>query len=157
MRISNVALRCLPILLIAFLLPKPYNMTLPPDPMAGFAFLLSILLALILVISISMFIYILTFVTLSSIGSRLIIGVAAEFMMGSVIPIPLMPKTLQNILNWFPFRYTSDLPFRIYTGNIAAGEALFGILIQLLWIGILVTAGIFAFKRVMRRVAIQGG
>ena len=157
MRVSNVALRCLPILFIAFFLPKPYNMTLPPDPAAGFAFLLSIMLALVLVITISMFIYILTFITLSPIGSRLIIGVTAEFMMGSVIPIPLMPKSLQNILNWFPFRYTSDLPFRIYTGNIAASEALFGILIQLLWIGILLAAGVFAFKRVMQRVAIQGG
>ncbi|MHB1484214.1 MAG: ABC transporter permease [Saccharofermentanales bacterium] len=157
MRVSNVMLRCLPILLIAFILPKPYGISLPPDISAFLMFVLSLSLALVLVIAISMFIYILTFITLSPVGSRLIIGVAAEFLAGSVIPIPLMPKTLQNILNWFPFRYTADLPFRIFSGNIGYSEAISGMLIQLTWIAALLFAGSMAFKKIMRRVVIQGG
>ncbi|MHB8964038.1 MAG: ABC transporter permease [Saccharofermentanales bacterium] len=157
LRLSNVLLRCLPILIIAFILPKPYGITLPPDFGAGILFIVSLMLALVLVIAISMFIYVLTFITLSPVGSRLIIGIAAEFLAGSIIPIPLMPKTLQSVLNWFPFRYTADLPFRIFSGNIDFEHAIFGIMVQLVWIAVLLFAGSLAFKKVMRRIVIQGG
>jgi ABC-2 type transport system permease protein len=157
MRLSNVLLRCLPILIIAFLVPTSYRMGLPASPLAAFLFLLSLTIALFLVSVISMFIYILTFVTLSPLGARLIIGVAAEFLQGSVIPIPLMPTWLQNVLNWLPFRYTSDLPFRIYSGNIAGVDALFQIGIELIWVIGLFILGAWAFRQVLRRVVVQGG
>lgn len=157
LRVANVLLRCIPILIIAFLLPKPYNMSLPVSAGAFALFLLSLALATVLVIAISMFIYILTFITLSPLGARLIVGVASEFLAGSVIPVPLMPKALQTALNFLPFRYTADLPFRIYSGSIRGGQAAFGILIQLLWIVILVVCGSLAFNKITRRIVIQGG
>lgn len=157
LRLSNVLLRCLPILIIAFLLPAPYHMNPPAGISAALMFLSSMVLALLLVTAISMFIYILTFLTLSQVGARLIVGVAAEFLQGSVIPIPLMPKPLQHILNWLPFRYAADLPFRLYSGSIAGGDALLQVGIQLLWIVVLLAFGNIAFKGVLRRVVIQGG
>ncbi|MDR0286980.1 MAG: ABC transporter permease [Clostridiales bacterium] len=157
MRLSNVLLRCVPILLITFFLPAPYCMNPPSGAGAGLWFLASLLLGSVLVVAISMFIYILTFITLSPVGSRVIITVTAEFLMGAVIPIPLMPAWLQKIMNWFPFRYTSDLPFRIYSGNIAGEEAAFQTVIQIVWILVLVAAGRLAFRSVMKRTVIQGG
>ena len=157
LRLSNMLLRCLPILCVAFFLPKPYNITLPISDIAGILFLASLTLALLLVIAISMFIYILTFITLSSVGSRLIIGVASEFLSGGTIPIPFMPKILQDILSWLPFRYTVDLPFRIYSGNINSTDALTGILIQLIWIALLIVVGNFSFKKIIRGIVVQGG
>lgn len=157
LRVSNVLLRCLPILIVAFFLPKPYNMSMPANMGAAAMFLLSLTLATVLVVAISMFIYILTFITLSQVGSRLIIGVTAEFLSGSVIPVPLMPKVMQTVLNFFPFRYTADLPFRIYSGNIGLQDAVSGILIQLLWILGLLWAGSLAFRKITRRIVIQGG
>jgi len=156
-RLSSAALRCVPILAVGFFLPGAYR--LPPPAGAGAAamFLLSLGLSLFLVSAISMFIYILTFVTLSPISSRLIIGVAAEFLQGAIIPIPLMPARLQRALDFFPFRYTSDLPFRLYSGSIAGGNALFQIAVQVLWTVVLLALGGYALKRVMRRVVIQGG
>jgi ABC-2 type transport system permease protein len=156
-RLSNVLLRCMPILLIAFLLPSNYRMSLPATPVAAVLFIISLTFSLFLVAAISMFIYILTFVTLSPVGARLIIGVAAEFLQGSVIPIPLMPTWLQNVLNWLPFRYTTDLPFRIYSGNIAGTDALFQIGIELVWIIGLLLLGAWAFRRLLRRIVVQGG
>lgn len=85
------------------------------------------------------------------------IGVAAEFLQGSIIPIPLMPEPLQRALNFFPFRYAADLPFRLYSGNITGNDALFQIGIQFFWIAVLLILGSFAFKKIMRRVVIQGG
>lgn len=157
MRASNVMLRCVPVLTIAFFLPQQYRMTPPAGVPAGAMFLLSMCLSLFLVAAISMFIYILTFVTLSPIGARLLIGVAAEFLQGSIIPIPLMPKPLQMVLNFFPFRYASDLPFRLYSGNISGSDAVFQIAIQAIWVVALLAFGSVAFKRVLRRVVVQGG
>ena len=157
LRLSNASLRCLPILAVAFLLPAPYRMSLPAGAAAFSLFLLSMVLALFLVAAISMFIYILTFITLSPIGSRLIVGVAAEFLAGSVVPVPLMPLWLQRVLNFFPFRYISDLPFRLYSGNITGSDAFLQILMQIVWILLLLFLGNRTFGRILRRIVIQGG
>lgn len=157
LRLSNVTLRCLPILTVAFLMPEPYRMSLPAGAVALLLFLLSLLLALLLVAAISMFIYILTFITMSPVGSRLIVGVAAEFLAGSVIPVPLMPLWLQKVLNFLPFRYTADLPFRLYSGSIAGSGAFFQIFIQLFWIVMLLFTGNLMFRQILRRIVIQGG
>jgi ABC-2 type transport system permease protein len=157
LRLANAALRCLPILAVAFFLPGDYRLSLPVSGAAFVMFLLSLTIALFLISAISMFIYILTFITLSSTGSRLIIGVAAEFLQGAVIPIPLMPAWLQGVMNWFPFRYVSDLPFRIYSGNISGADALAQVGIELLWAVGLFALGAWAFRRVLRRVVVQGG
>jgi ABC-2 type transport system permease protein len=157
LRLSNVILRCLPIMTVTFFLPAAYRMSPPAGPVPAALFLFSLCLSLFLVAAISMFIYILTLITLSPIGARLIVGVAAEFLQGSVIPIPLMPEPLQRILNFFPFRYAADLPFRLYSGNISGNDALFQIGIQALWTVGLLVLGSFFFKRVMRRIVIQWG
>jgi len=107
-RVSNTILRCLPVLLIASLLPTPYHLELPAGIDACALFLLSLCLSLFLVTAISMFIYILTFVTLSPVGPKVIVALTAEFLQGSMIPIPLMPTWLQQILNFLPFRYSAD-------------------------------------------------
>jgi ABC-2 type transport system permease protein len=157
MRLSSVALRCLPILMVAFLLPSPYNLSLPASLPAALMFLLSITIALFLVCAISMFIYILTFMTMSQIGPKLIIGVAAEFLQGSVIPIPFMPAWMQSVLNFLPFRYTTDLPLRIYSGSISGSDAWLQIGIEILWTVALIMLGAWAFRRIKRKIVVQGG
>ncbi|MDR1463796.1 MAG: ABC-2 family transporter protein [Oscillospiraceae bacterium] len=157
LRLSSVLLRCGPILIITVFLPARWRMHLPAGPKAAALFLLSLALSLLLVAAVSMFVYILTFITLSPVGARLIIGIASEFLQGSVIPIPLMPKPLQQVLNFFPFRYAVDLPFRLYSGNIAGSDALVQLGIQLAWVVGLVLLGYWAFGRVLKKVVIQGG
>jgi ABC-2 type transport system permease protein len=95
--------------------------------------------------------------TLSSFGARLLIGVLGEFFMGGLIPIPLMPEWLQQILNWLPFRYIADLPFRVYSGNISGQEALFQMGIQLVWLLALLLIGKLWLRKILRHVVIQGG
>ncbi|MDR3086070.1 MAG: ABC transporter permease [Christensenellaceae bacterium] len=157
LRLSAVLLRCLPVLVIAFLLPGDARMA-PPAGFWGLSlFALSLLLSLLLVTAIAMFIYILTFVTLSPGGARLLILTGADFLQGSILPIPLMPPWLQRILDFLPFRYVADLPFRLYSGNIAGSEALFQIGVQVLWIAALLFLGQICFRRILGRVVVQGG
>ena len=96
-RFSGALLRCFPILLIAFFMPEPYRLSLPPDLAAFGLFLVTLILGLLVLVSISMFIYISVFITMSPVGSLLMIGVAGDFLAGGIIPIPLMPVWLQKI------------------------------------------------------------
>ncbi len=156
-RISSALLRCFPILLIAFILPEPYRMSLPPNPTTFLLFLATLTLGLLLLVAISMLIYISVFVTLSPVGSLLMFGVVGEFFAGMIIPIPLMPEWLQQIAYLLPFRLTADLPFRVYSGHIAENEAFLSLGTQLIWIFILVVIGRLALSKALRKLVVQGG
>ncbi|GHV49194.1 ABC transporter permease [Spirochaetia bacterium] len=156
-RISRTIMRCVPIFVIAFFLPEPYRFHLPPDLTALLLFVPAIVLAALLVVTLSMYIYLLTFITLDSLGSRLIFGVTAEFLMGALIPIPFMPAALQRFLNFLPFRYMADFPFRVYSGSITAGDAVAGIGIQCFWIILLAAGGLWGFHSIQKRIVVQGG
>lgn len=157
MRISSAALRCFPVLLVVFFLPAPYALPLPASPAAFALFIAALLLGLLLIVAISMLMYISVFWTMSPVGSSLMISVAGEFLAGVIIPVPLMPDWMQTIAYLLPFRWTTDFPFRIYTGHIPLPEAASGIGVQLLWIAVLAAAGVRLMNRALRRVVVQGG
>ena len=156
-RLSGAILRCFPILIIAFLLPDPYDMSLPASFAACVLFVITLTLGLHVLVAISMFIYISVFITMSPVGSLLMIGVAGDFFAGGIIPVPFMPSWLQKIAYALPFRLAADLPFRVYSGNIPVNEAIIGILTQIIWLVILVLLGRFALNKVLQRVVVQGG
>ncbi len=156
-RLSAAMLRCLPILLVASLLPAPYKFSLPQDIITFLLFIVTLFLGLLLIVAISMIIYISIFYTMSGAGSMLIFGVFGEFFAGMLIPVPLMPDALRRVVYFLPFRYASDLPFRIYAGNIGANEAIISIGVQILWLSALVFIGRVWIKNALRRIVIQGG
>jgi ABC-2 type transport system permease protein len=50
-----------------------------------------------------------------------------------------------------------DIPFRIYSGNLAGALAGQGIALQLFWTVVLVAVGRVSMERAMRRLEVQGG
>ncbi|MFC5648344.1 ABC transporter permease [Paenibacillus solisilvae] len=156
-RVSSAVLRCFPILLIALLLPQTYRLSLPQSVTTFMLFLVTLLLGLLLIVSISMLIYISVFWTMSPTGSILMIAVAGEFFAGLIIPVPLMPAWLQQASYALPFRWTADFPFRVYSGQIPQTEALWGVLIQLLWLAALIGFGRWSLNLALRHVVVQGG
>ena len=156
-RLSRGILRFAPVIVLGFLMPRPYNLSLPESPVSFLLFLITLFLGLFLLVAISMLIYISIFITMSPIGSVGLFGIIGEFFAGMTIPVPLMPSWLQNVCMVLPFRWTSDFPLRIYSGNIGTSEALTGIAVQLFWIIILVLTGAFSMKRITRLSVVQGG
>ncbi|SFJ15747.1 ABC-2 type transport system permease protein [Paenibacillus sp. UNC496MF] len=156
-RVSSAALRAVPILVIAFLLPKAYQLRLPPSLATGALFLAALVLGLLIIVSVSMLIYISVFWTMSPTGSTLLFAVVGEFFAGLVIPVPLMPAWLQRVASALPFRWSADFPFRVYSEQIPRAEALWGILIQLGWLAVLLGFGRWALNRALRQVVVQGG
>ncbi len=154
---SAVILRFLPIIILGLVLPKPFNMGLPNSIYSFILFILTLLLGSILLVSIIMIIHIIGFFTNEDKGISSIIIIISNFLSGSTLPVPLLPNIVQKITEYLPFRLISDLPFRIYSGNISINYALQSIVLQIIWIIILITFGILIMRKVLNKVCIQGG
>lgn len=156
-RLAAVALRCVPILAVAFILPYPFRLGLPASVGALVGFIATLIVGLLIVTSLSALSQILNFWTLSPSGTNLMFIVVADFLSGTILALPLMPAVLQKILYYLPFAYTADLPMRIYTGHMPL-SALPGMLLrQSGWALALILFGAFLMRRAMRRVVVHGG
>ena len=114
-RISKVALRAVPILVVAALLPAGYNLTAPTDLPTFFLFLLTMVLGALNSTAFTLLIYVLTMYTLSSTGLRSLLLTLADFLCGGVVPLPFFPPALRRICELTPFAatcllYTSPSP-----------------------------------------------
>lgn len=156
-RLAGVVLRCMPILIIGMLLPRPYKLVFPPNVLQLLLFIISALLAMVVVVAFSMFIYISTFYTMSPVGVRIMGAVLADFMAGAIVPLPFFPEGVRQIAELLPFAAMQNMPLRIYSGNISGVDALYGILFQLMWFVILLVFGKLWMSKTLRKVVIQGG
>lgn len=147
----------MPILLVAVLLPEPYGIAPPVSLFGFFMFIITMILAFLCVVAFGMLVYISTFYTLSPIGVRVVATSVIEFLTGSIIPIPFFPKKLMRIVSLTPFASMQNLPFRIYSGNIAGTEMLRGVLLQIFWVIALVIIGRLWMARALKKVVVQGG
>ena len=68
-----------------------------------------------------------------------------------------MPNIWQKICYLLPVSLATDLPFRIYTGNISISRGVVFIGIQFIWILVLVVVGNLLLNRILKKVIIQGG
>ena len=156
-RVSMVILRSLPILIIAFILPKPYNLSLPVSIDAFLMFLFTLIIGTLLMTSLITLYHVIVLNTLDEKGIANIFSAVADILSGVTVPIPFFPSFLKVVANILPFRYVSDLSFRIYSGNVSINEGLQGIIIQIIWIIITTLIGYLLTKKSLKRVVVQGG
>lgn len=157
-RLAGVLMRFLPILIVsAFLIPYPYGLSAPVSVPALLLFAFTMFMGVFLTVAYSMIISISMFITMSPIGSLTLFGLMSELLAGMVIPLPLMPVALQKVLMILPFWLTGDFPFRIYTGHIPVSEALYGMVMQIIWTAVLVLIGVFWLRKIRKKMIIQGG
>ena len=150
-------LRFMPVLILAFLLPEPFKMTLPYSISNFIIFVISLFLGLLLVSSLNLIVHILTMFTLDGKGSITMYGVVAETFMGSIVPLPFLPIWMQKIGNFLPFKYIGDFPFRIYSNSITLSYGYKLLIGSFIWIIIINLIGLFISKIALRKAVIQGG
>ncbi|WP_314065456.1 ABC-2 family transporter protein [uncultured Vagococcus sp.] len=156
-RISRTLLRCLPILIVAFCLPKPYKLIPPASIGVLGLFMMTMVLSLLVIISLNMIVYFLSFYTLNAFGLRMIFQSIGSILSGEILPLPFFPDGVARILAFLPFASIQNVPFRVYSGDLA-GEALTqSVLLQVFWIVILVMVGKLLERQVVKKVVIQGG
>lgn len=156
-RIAKALLRFFPVIVVGFLMPAPYGMSLPASPTHFILFMVTMMLGVMLNVVLSMFIYISVFVTLSPLGSLLLFSLIGEFLSGMVLPVPLMPEGLRNVVLFLPFSKVGDLPFRLYSGNLSVAYGIEGVISQILWITVLAILGEYLMNRSVKKLVVQGG
>lgn len=156
-RLVAVMLRFLPIIVIGLLLPEPYNLSLPSSTNSFIVFLILLILSSLLITAMTLLVHLITMFTIDSRGVFSFYTVIGELFMGSIVPIPFLPKFLRVMAYALPFRFLSDSPYRIYMGNIPTSEGLDLIFLCLLWIIIMMVIGYIVSKIALRKAVIQGG
>lgn len=156
-KLASVTLRCIPMIIIAFILPSSIALKLPTSVLNFILFLLSLLIGLLLSVSVSMIAIFLSLKTLMPKGAIGIVNVLSGLLGGLYIPLPFMPESLQAILNYLPFRYIADLPFRIYSGTFDTKTSFTLIGISLAWLIIMIILGKLLIKHSLKKVEVQGG
>ncbi len=156
-KLAQVTLRFYPLIIVTSFLPAPYGLGLPASLNSFLVFIISITIGSLLVTALTVLYPVVTLTTMNEKGFVNIMITIAGILSGTVVPIPFFPIFLQKISRLLPFQYISDLPFRIYVGNIPIKSCLSGILIQTIWLILLIIIGHSLMKKNLKRVVVQGG
>jgi ABC-2 type transport system permease protein len=81
----------------------------------------------------------------------------AEFLSGSVIPLPILPEGVRRVVELLPFAAMQNVPFRIYCGDISGGDIYQTVLLQGIWLILFVAFGKFIMNHSLKQLVIQGG
>jgi ABC-2 type transport system permease protein len=95
--------------------------------------------------------------TIDASGIQSMYMVVAELFMGSIVPLPFLPKILITLGNFLPFRFMSDFPYRVYSNDIPLKEGLPLLLLSLAWVIITILIGLLLSKKALKKAVIQGG
>lgn len=156
-RIAFTVINCLPALILALAMPQPYKMSLPLSIGQFLQFLLSMVLALLVVVAFAMIMFVSLFYTLSHRGMRIIVSAVTTFLSGGIIPLPFFPAPVLAVVNILPFAAMQNMPLLIYSGNLSGMDAWKGIGFQTVWLAVLVLFGYYAMRRTLKKVIVQGG
>lgn len=156
-RISRACLRCIPILLVACLLPKPYGISLPADGTHFVLFVFTLLLGLTVVVASCTLVYVFSFFTISADGIRILFASMSELLMGAVIPLPFFPEKIQRVLEMLPFAAMQNVALRVYSGNLTGNEMWRAVCFQAFWAVVLIVGGKMLCNAAEKKVMIQGG
>jgi len=154
-RVSRTALRCVPVLLVALILPPPFRLVLPPDLLQLSMFIISVPLAMCAVTTYCLIDYMSTFYTMSR--YNVIFVILADFLAGGYVPLPFFPEPFRKIAELLPFAAMQNMPLRIFSGDIAGIDAVRGLGLQVFWVAAMLILGKLLMKRSLKRVVTQGG
>lgn len=154
MRIAPTVLRAIPLVIIAM---PFFGMKPPASAGSGLAWAAAMIGALAVGCAITNLISVSLFWTISGEGASRLIPIAVWMFSGSIIPLPLLPGWVQNILYALPFRDLVDTPFRLYLGHIPASDIWLVLTRQAAWTIALVIFGRWIISRGTRMLVVQGG
>lgn len=156
-RVVFTVVNCLPLTIIAVLMPKPYRLTLQ-IPFGQFClFLVSTILAFLVVVAFAMLMYISLFYIISQRGVKIIVTAVTSFLSGGEIPLVFFPEKVLAVVQYLPFAAMQNMPLQIFSGTINGMDAVKGTCFQVVWLVILLVIGKVSMRYSLKRVVVQGG
>ena len=70
-----------------------------------------------------------------------------EFLAGTAFPLDIFPQSVTALLKLLPTSYLIYFPAQIYLGRLGSEEIVQGLIIMLLWLGILVFLSRIIWKK----------
>jgi ABC-2 type transport system permease protein len=134
-----------------------FQIALPDGPVAGVAFLVSLLLAVVTSFAIRFLVACTAFWLLDQTGVRTLAGVLALFLSGMVLPLVIFPEPLRSIAYALPFASYLQTPTDIWLGHRTGTGVLDGLALQALWIVVLMAGCHAVLGAATRKVVVQGG
>ena len=129
----------------------------PASAMHTILFLVSFVGMVLLSCAVTMLMTISMFWMLEARGLVTVMAGVVPVLSGMIVPLPLFPEWMQPFLQWQPFRGLCDVPFRIYSGDIALSGAIGEILFQFMWVAVLIALGYSVIAQARTRLVVQGG
>ena len=156
-KVMGCALRAVPMLFFALLLPKGIGLALPASFLHLLLCAVSLALGFIVVCAVATISNGLIIRLLDNRGVTTMLNMIMIFLSGNIIPLNLFPDSWQRLNALNPFAQIIDTPIRLYTGEFALQAVPGQMLIQCAWILVLVGLGRFIWARNLKRVVVQGG
>ena len=156
-RISYTLVNSLPLIIIATLIPEPYKLTWQITAGQLVLFLISAVLAFLVVVTFAMLMYISLFYIISQRGVKIIVTAVTSFFSGGEIPLLFFPAGVLTVVKYLPFAAMQNMPLQIFAGTVSKSEAVYGIIFQLGWLAVLYILGRLFMQQALKRVIIQGG
>jgi ABC-2 type transport system permease protein len=148
----------IPMMLVA--LPVAFvvgELRLPDSAGEGLAYLVSLLIAWVVAVELSMLIGLVSFWTLEMTGFQMVYTLIGNFATGALIPLWFMPDTLRAAVQLLPFQAIAYIPVSIYVGEPATGSVVTAVTLQLFWTAALVLVIRWVWSHAFRHTVIQGG
>ena len=150
-------MRGIPMIILAFLLPEGWNLSLPASLPALLTALAALLLGLTCVTALENITMAFTMRTLDFRGMQALLNLLMMTLSGNILPLTLFPDSWQPVITALPYAQLLDAPIRLYTGEYSPEQAPGILLLQAGWILVLVLAGNWFWRRNQQKLVLQGG
>jgi ABC-2 type transport system permease protein len=157
LRTAPTLLKSIPLFIIALLLPKDYSMELPLNTLAFIGWIVATFGALLISCTITNIINITTLYSISGDGIQRLLSSIVTLFSGMIVPLPLFPDKLKQLLNYLPFSGLVDIPARFFTGEILINQLPKYFLFQCSWALIIYIIGQWILNRKIKDLIVQGG
>lgn len=152
----NLLFRSAPILGAGALL---FDLRLPGEAGRWLLVLTSVALAALVSFALRYLYEVAGFWLLDTRGVWAVMGVFGPVAAGMLIPLPLFPPGVSDVLRTLPWASIAQIPTEIVLGKdgLLGEGAAGGLLLQATWAALLLALGAWATSRATRRVVVQGG
>jgi ABC-2 type transport system permease protein len=156
-KLMGSLMRAVPMLVVAFLLPRGWGITLPNSFFGFLTAIPALVLGLLCVCALENITVAFTMITLDPRGMQGLLNLLMLTLSGNLFPLTLFPDSWQKVITFFPYAQLLDAPIRLYTGEYLPGDAIRVYVLQAFWVVILIGIGVAMWNANRKRMIVQGG